>query len=300
MPGLDDGDKEPLLGDSRYYAPLYEGIFDEDYYLSSGRSRHLEQIGKALPMFLWFIARTTEESIRNGTTWGAVLGGSPIKIEEIPVPGSWRQKQRYISRLERYGYIRTYKSQYGLRIFVLKSKRNFRTDKVEIRHDKNDRSEQIRHDKNGRSGERQTRQICPSDMTDLSTGHDKNVISLINIDGQDSNKHNETACAPAPACEVIKSTFKVLFDTPINDQDVDKVLRANQKLKDEWEGYYNRSWEDIITNIALSRMADNRRSLRSEGRDLENPVAYFMEGIFKKDGEKYLLMFDGCGEYKKS
>ncbi|MFC1561844.1 hypothetical protein ACFL4Q_02480 [candidate division KSB1 bacterium] len=152
MSELENQIQDTFLNENKYYAPIYEGIFDENNYQLYGKSRHLENMARALPMFIWFVAKTTEEFDRDGEIWGKVFGGNALKVEDIPVPGSYSQKRRHFHRLEKNGYIKIYKAKRGLRIFVMRSKC-------------------------GRIENGKTRVI-------------KNDQSLINIDGQDKDYTN--------------------------------------------------------------------------------------------------------------
>jgi hypothetical protein len=91
--------------------PIWNGIFE-----------HFAKIGPALWEFEWCIDKITKE--RNGV--GIVLGGKPVKLEEIvaDLKGSHRETVRlHLIALERAKYIRRKKTPYGYVIEVLNSRK---------------------------------------------------------------------------------------------------------------------------------------------------------------------------------
>jgi hypothetical protein len=91
--------------------PIWNGIFE-----------HFGRIGAALWEFEWCIDKITKE--RNGV--GIVLGGKPVKLEEITrdLKGSHKETVRlHLRSLEREKYIRRKKTPYGYVIEVLNSRK---------------------------------------------------------------------------------------------------------------------------------------------------------------------------------
>ena len=93
--------------------------------------KHYEAIGSAIWIYLWCLDKMTsinEEGI------GIVLGGKPVKLEDIQKDLSLtdRTYTRYITRLQQNGYISTIRTPYGYIIKVTKAKKQFgkRTVKV--------------------------------------------------------------------------------------------------------------------------------------------------------------------------
>jgi Mn-dependent DtxR family transcriptional regulator len=93
--------------------------------------KHHDAMGRAIWLYLWCLDKMT--SIKEDGT-GIVLGGKPIKLEEIQKDLSLtdRTYTRYIVRLQEFGYISTVRTPYGYTIKVTKAKKQFgkRTVKV--------------------------------------------------------------------------------------------------------------------------------------------------------------------------
>lgn len=95
--------------------PISSGLLDP---------KHYEDIGPALWEFLWLIDRVTEDVVESdGERWGQVLGGKPIKAEEIAAcfgnhPETVKKNLR---RLKDKGYIREKRLPRGKAIDVRKS-----------------------------------------------------------------------------------------------------------------------------------------------------------------------------------
>lgn len=90
-------------------------------YLWNGilEPKHLKKLGPAFSLFVWLIDRTTKE--HDGI--GAVLGGKPLKAEEIGSSmGVYEQTiRRRLDRLESHGYIERTLTPYGYVVKVMKS-----------------------------------------------------------------------------------------------------------------------------------------------------------------------------------
>lgn len=85
--------------------------------------KHVENIGGALWLFAWLVDKTT-----NGDDTGAVLGGKPIKYPEVKRDLGISQDvyTDWIKRLLTYPYIKTKRTPYGTRFWVLKNKKKFK------------------------------------------------------------------------------------------------------------------------------------------------------------------------------
>ncbi|MFC1730345.1 hypothetical protein ACFL6I_08415 [candidate division KSB1 bacterium] len=239
--------------------------------------------------------RTTSEFEKDGVIWGKVLGGKEIKIDDIPVPGSNTQKRRYMDRLRHHGYIITYKSRWGIRVYVMKSKRN-RVQNVSPNN--NDRSES------------ESAHICSPDRTDLNASPNINGRSVINIDGRENNINYDKRARDKVSLKasdyeqpdlrkVFQSKFRILFNAVVEEKQLEKLFNVSKSVRDQWEGYYNQTWEHILIHISLSRMRELKEELKKKGDVIKDPIGFFMKGIFNKGDEKYLLMFDECGKFKK-
>lgn len=87
-------------------------------------SKHRNQIGAAIWEFLWCIDRTTSEyQDEHDDTWGVVLGGKPIKADEITeVLGTHPETvKKNLRRLNKNGYLSLKRTPYGYIIHVAKS-----------------------------------------------------------------------------------------------------------------------------------------------------------------------------------
>jgi len=93
--------------------PVWNGIFD-----------HFSPIGVALWVFLWLIDRIPKNGERDGI--GKVLGGKPIKIDEITgsIKGStYKGIRLQLDTLEEGGYITRRRTSYGYVIEVRNSRK---------------------------------------------------------------------------------------------------------------------------------------------------------------------------------
>ncbi len=111
---------------------------------------HTQKIENALWEFIWLVNKVTKEE--NGI--GYVLGGKPIKVEDIKddLGRSYQTVYRHLQQLEKNGYINIKKAPYGLIITVNNSKkfsnkRLIKNDKAGL--DKNDKTDErlIKNDK---------------------------------------------------------------------------------------------------------------------------------------------------------
>lgn len=125
--------------------PVYSGLFE-----------HRERISVAIWEFLWCISRTTKEEVdADGIVWGWVLGGKPVKHEEIAAElcSNARSVRRNLLRLKEEHYIDTIRAPYGEIIKVRKSKKwnNLKNESGENRVVRNGQSATDRTDKSGHS-----------------------------------------------------------------------------------------------------------------------------------------------------
>ncbi|WP_307893963.1 winged helix-turn-helix domain-containing protein [Bacillus swezeyi] len=106
----------PTQSENSYPFSIYSGL------LTSG---HFEKIGSALWLFLWCISSTTKEVERDGLTWGIVLGHKPLKASELADVFGVNEKtvRRWLSQLERNGYIAVARAPYGFVLSVRHSKK---------------------------------------------------------------------------------------------------------------------------------------------------------------------------------
>lgn len=93
-----------------YWFPVYEGIFE-----------HAPVLKDAVWLFMWLIARTTDDSDGKGK----VLGGIPIPDERPAAELSAQVKtiRRWRRMLNQNGYVSLLRTPYGFRYTLLKSKK---------------------------------------------------------------------------------------------------------------------------------------------------------------------------------
>jgi len=170
-----------------YPFPTYSGLLEP---------KHYKQIGSAIWLFLWCISSTTKEEEREGVTWGIVLGGKPVKSEEIAEKFGVNEKtvRRWIESLETHGYISVTRTSNGMTIEVRNSKKfadkNVRSDRTKMSdHDE-------RPDKNVRS-----------DRTEMSDQVDKNVRSKKDI--TEINNNTTTAASLDSDDEIFRQAQEI-------------------------------------------------------------------------------------------
>jgi len=83
-------------------------------------------MGMSLWVFIWLIDKTTlEYTDEHGVRWGRVLGGKPIKYQDIVnnLKISLRTAKYYIATLRRENYIRIKRHSYGIAVEVRNSRK---------------------------------------------------------------------------------------------------------------------------------------------------------------------------------
>lgn len=87
--------------------------------------KHVNAIAEAIWLFLWFLDKMT--IINHETGEGKVLGGKPIKFDEVEkeLGVSRRTYERWVEILRAGEYIETIRTPYGLSITVKKAKKHF-------------------------------------------------------------------------------------------------------------------------------------------------------------------------------
>jgi hypothetical protein len=104
------------MPEGSYPFPMYSGLLEPEHY---------KKIGSAIWLFLWCISSTTKEFEDEGTVWGAVLGGKPMKLSGISVYFGVNDKtvSRWLDILEQHRYIRVTRAARGLILSVRNSKK---------------------------------------------------------------------------------------------------------------------------------------------------------------------------------
>lgn len=109
-------EKQKTTDDSApaYYIPISAGIF-----------KHCRRMGRALPLFIWYIDKTTREKNVRGEKYGYVFGGQVV-YDDQPAHDlgvSHSTISRWRCRLEAEGYIVLQRSRQGYIIMVCRSKK---------------------------------------------------------------------------------------------------------------------------------------------------------------------------------
>ncbi|MEC3606720.1 winged helix-turn-helix domain-containing protein [Bacillus glycinifermentans] len=102
-----------------------EGSYPFSIYSGLLTPGHFEKIGHAVWLFLWCISSTTREAEQDGMTLGAVLGHKPLKAAELALVFGVNEKtvRRWLSLLEKNGYIAVRRAPYGIILSVRHSKK---------------------------------------------------------------------------------------------------------------------------------------------------------------------------------
>ncbi|WP_052421608.1 hypothetical protein [Paenibacillus sp. FSL P4-0081] len=143
--------------------PIFSGLFSPQHY---------NNIGSAIWLFAWCISSTTKEVEEDGTVWGLVLGGKPMKLSEIGGNFGVTDKSisRWISDLQEHGYLHITRAPRGLIIRVRKSKKDLlkRSDKrvPTLKSDQTIVSDQNESDQTGMSDQDDRDQTYLSVHTD--------------------------------------------------------------------------------------------------------------------------------------
>ena len=143
-----------------YPFPVYSGVLEPEHY---------KRIGTAIWLFLWCVSATTKDEIdENGVIWGRVLGGKPVKLQDISERFGVNEKtvRRWVEALEYHDYIRVIRAPTGLVITVKNSKKFTDKNVQSVNPDRTKMSNQ-----------------SPSDRTKMSARSDKNVQSNKDITG---------------------------------------------------------------------------------------------------------------------
>ena len=84
--------------------------------------KHQAKMGSAVWQYMWLIDKVTKID-EQGVGW--VLGGKPIKLEELAIHITRDAVSRNLKKLEKEGYIKIKHAPYGLIITVMKAKKRF-------------------------------------------------------------------------------------------------------------------------------------------------------------------------------
>jgi len=168
--------------------PIFSGLLEPEHY---------KKIGNALWLFAWCINSTTSEQEREGTVWGLVFDGKPIKASELQqrFDVTDRTVRTWIKTLEQHDYIRVTRAPYGMIILVRNSKRGLK------RSERNFRSLDERPEENFRSlptDRKETSDLSPERPEEIFRSNKdldlKDTITTTTDDAADSE--NEDAADP--------------------------------------------------------------------------------------------------------
>lgn len=114
-------------------------------------AKHVEKISEAIWLFLWLLDKMT--IINHETGVGKVLGGKPVKFEEVvaDLGISMRTYRRWVKMLEIGGYISTTRTPYGLCFEVFNSFKVFGQRSAKNGTSPDDATVAHQDDKNGTS-----------------------------------------------------------------------------------------------------------------------------------------------------
>lgn len=146
------------MPEGSYPFPMYSGLLEPEHY---------KKIGSAIWLFLWCISSTTKELEEEGTVWGSVLGGRPMKLSEIAEYFGVNNKtvSRWLDALEQHEYIRVTRAARGLILSVRNSKKW--TDK-NVRSPKSDKTNMSDHSASDKTNLSDHEQKSISDRTEMS------------------------------------------------------------------------------------------------------------------------------------
>jgi len=193
--------------------------------VSTGLFRHWRQLGEAALLLIFYIDRTTRESIGpDGARMGAVYGGKPCPDAHVASAFGCaaRTVRRWRNRLAKFGYILQRRTPVGQVISVMRSKKwpGKPTD-------------QERTDVSAQNG-----QPCPIRADNPVLSERTDVSDPIKTEqGQDKDKKARTATKPADALlafsgEILKVTIRQ--DRAFSEGFPHVGLQAEYRKADAW------------------------------------------------------------------
>jgi len=102
-----------------YYITVSNGLLEPKHY----EKMRVNQKTSCIWVYLWLLDKMTKIDLETGL--GKVLGGKPIKVEELKRFGDRKTIMKILSKLEIEGYIKTIRTPYGKSISVTKAKKSF-------------------------------------------------------------------------------------------------------------------------------------------------------------------------------
>ncbi|WP_125461248.1 helix-turn-helix domain-containing protein [Paenibacillus ihbetae] len=153
---------------------MYSGLLEPEHY---------KKIGSSIWLFLWCISSTTKELEEEGTVWGMVLGGRPLKLSEIAGYFGVNDKtvSRWMDTLEQHEYIRVTRAARGLILSVRNSKKWADKNVRSVKGDKTKVSDHKRNDKTYLSDQSPSEQTNMSDHERISASDRTEMSDLKDI-----------------------------------------------------------------------------------------------------------------------
>lgn len=278
--------------------PIFSGLFSPQHY---------EKIGSAIWLFAWCVSSTTKEVEEDGTVWGLVLGGKPMKLSEIGENFGVTDKSisRWISDLQNHGYIHITRAPRGLIIKVRKSKKGIlkRSDK-NVRSQDNDQTEMSVHSE---SDQTILSDQSDSDQTYLSIHNDSDQTYLSVHNDSDQTKmsdhetiltSDQTILSDAKDIKDLITTTTILeneFSEEISpDPKTDgmiAILNAYCKLHDKFDIHVSTNDREAMGKMVAAGMpvpftittmeSQYKAKRKREGEDFEQPnsFTYYVKGL---------------------
>lgn len=236
-----------------YYITVSNGLLDP---------KHREKISTAVWEFMWMLDKMTSY---NEQGVGKVLGGKPIKLEEIADQLGVTKKtvSRNLNRLEKYGYIKRIRTPYGYSFRVYKAKKVFKR----------------RVDKNVRSDDREG-----TKMSDLNRV-DKNVRNKEDNTVDNTVKTTSSKAAINPLIELFREvnpTYENLFKNKTQRKALENLVKKFGKEK----------VEEIIKVLPITNSKIYAPTITTPyqlEKDLGKLMAYVKKEKSNKKGKKILV-----------
>ncbi|MEK5278733.1 hypothetical protein NSS82_10815 [Paenibacillus sp. FSL H7-0735] len=245
--------------------PIFSGLFSPQHY---------EKIGSAIWLFAWCVSSTTKEVEEDGTVWGLVLGGKPMKLSEIGENFGVTDKSisRWISDLQNHGYIHITRAPRGLIIKVRKSKKGIlkRSDIFvsSLNNDQTKMSDQSVSDQTKMSDHEA---ILTSDQTILSDAKDiKDLITTTTI---------------------LENEFSEEISPDPKTDGMIAILNAYCKLHDKFDIHVSTNDREAMGKMVAAGMpvpftittmeSQYKAKRKREGEDFEQPnsFTYYVKGL---------------------
>lgn len=153
-----------------YFIPVSVGLLDPKHRAKM----QVNQKTSCIWVYLWLVDKMTKIDLETGL--GKVLGGKPIKLEELSEFGDRKTVAAILTKLENEGYIKMTRTPHGKTIIVTKAKKFF-GNKLE---------------RSGKSGISQSGISPPPKIQESGTSLPKKDENLVHLYRQYSNDNTVT------------------------------------------------------------------------------------------------------------